>query len=91
MEKSLKQNKLLNLSAIFLSNLNSIDLVIKSKALDTYNVSYEFLEVVQVLGNYTRPILFGNLGYVFRLHQLRWQAQSHVGAILFVMFFVPAG
>ena len=50
MEKRTKQNKLLNLSAIFLSNLNSIDLVIKSKALDTYNVSYEFLEVVQVLG-----------------------------------------
>ena len=71
MEKRTKQNKLLNLSAIFLSNLNSIDLVIKSKALDTYNVSDEFFEGVQVLGNYTRPIFFGNLGYVFRLHQLR--------------------
>ena len=71
MEKRTKQNKLLNLSAIFLSNLNSIDLVIKSKALDTYNVSDEFFEGVQVLGNYTRLIFFGNLGYVFRLHQLR--------------------
>ena len=71
MEKRMIQNKLLNLSAIFLRNLNSIDLFIKQSTL--YNVllffllpnwvSDEFFEGVQVIGNsiattYTRPILF---------------------------------
>ena len=65
MEKRTKQNKLLNLSAIFLSNLNSIDLVIKSKALDTYNVSYEFLEVVQVLGKLYKANIIWQFGLCF--------------------------
>ena len=65
MEKRMKQNKLLNLSAIFLRNLNSIDLVIKQST--WYNVllffvlpnwvSDEFFEGVQVVGDSIAPIL----------------------------------
>ena len=61
----MKQNKLLNLSAIFLRNLNSIDLVIKQST--WYNVllffvlpnwvSDEFFEGVQVVGDSIAPIL----------------------------------
>ena len=93
MEKRMKQNKLLNLSAIFLRNLNSIDLVIKQST--WYNVllffvlpnwvSDEFFEGVQVVGDSIAPIL--GQYYVFRLRQLRWQVQPNVDAILF-MFFV---